>query len=151
MSKHESHGMHNSPEWRAWKDMKARCSNPTLRNYPSYGGRGISVCEKWRGSFSAFLADVGLRPSAEYSLERIANDGNYEPGNVRWATRLEQARNTRRNRIVEHGPLSMTVSEWGRYLKVPRFFVRDRLDGGWSIKQIINAVTANHFKQELAR
>jgi len=91
------HGMAHTRTWGAWKDMKARCSNPNLRNYPDYGGRGIRVCQRWIDSFENFLADMGQRPDG-LSLERINNEGNYEPGNCKWATAKEQANNTRRNK-----------------------------------------------------
>lgn len=84
-----------TPEYRLWLWMKQRCNRPKTSCYPRYGGRGIKVCERWLGrqGFSNFLADMGHRPSKEYSLDRIDNDGNYEPGNVRWATRIEQRHN----------------------------------------------------------
>jgi hypothetical protein len=69
------------------------CHSPTSKNFKTYGGRGITVCDPWRNSFDAFLADMGPRPSREYTLDRINNDGNYEPGNCRWATWIEQAQN----------------------------------------------------------
>lgn len=84
-----------SPEYRAWANMKDRCENPRHRRYLDWGGRGIRVCERWR-AFANFLADMGRRPSADHSLDRINNDGNYEPGNVRWATSSEQAQNRKR-------------------------------------------------------
>ena len=87
----------STPEYRAWRSMKTRCLVPTSRSYPGYGGRGIKVCQRWVESFDAFLADVGSRPSADLSLDRIDNDGDYEPGNVRWATRSQQQRNKRRS------------------------------------------------------
>lgn len=89
-----THGMHDTPEWHAWKDMKARCLNPNLANFHNYGGRGITVCERWL-RFENFIADVGRRPSPLHSLDRIDNDGNYEPGNVRWATAKQQSANKR--------------------------------------------------------
>jgi len=79
--------------------MIQRCTNPKNRWYKNYGGRGITVCKEWRYSFSQFLEDVGLRPSPELSLDRIHNDRNYELGNVRWATSLEQNNNQRRSGI----------------------------------------------------
>jgi hypothetical protein len=83
------------PLYTTWQGMKARCSNPRNGAFKSYGGRGIKVCERWRNSFAAFLADMGPKPSSAHTLDRINNDGDYEPGNVRWATQAEQARNTR--------------------------------------------------------
>lgn len=77
-----------------WENIIQRCRNPKNTNYPRYGGRGIRVCERWL-SFEAFLADVGLRPSPELSIERINNDGHYEPGNCKWATHAEQQKNRR--------------------------------------------------------
>jgi hypothetical protein len=79
-------------EYRAWFHMWARCTNPNVERYPHYGQRGIRVCRRWK-RFEKFYADVGPRPSAQHSLDRINNDGHYEPGNVRWATRSEQRRN----------------------------------------------------------
>jgi hypothetical protein len=85
-----------TPEYRAWSGMKYRCTNQDAPNWNDYGGRGIKVCDRWLNSFAAFLADVGPRPSPEHSLDRWPdNDGNYEPDNVRWATRSEQQLNKR--------------------------------------------------------
>lgn len=83
------------PEYRIWQGMKRRCDTPTVHGYPNYGGRGIRVCDRWCHDFTAFYADVGQRPSPRHSLDRINNDGHYEPGNVRWATWSQQALNRR--------------------------------------------------------
>lgn len=91
-----------TPEYVAWTSMRQRCLDAKCTSYHYYGGRGITICERWN-SYQVFLADVGRRPSPDHTLDRIDNSGNYEPGNVRWATRLEQSRNRRIPR-VDSGP-----------------------------------------------
>jgi ribosome-binding protein aMBF1 (putative translation factor) len=93
-----THGMSASPEYVAWIGMRQRCNDPQHRQYHDYGGRGITVCNRWQNSFLSFYADVGPRPSDKHSLDRIENEGNYEPGNCRWATPAQQAQNTRRSK-----------------------------------------------------
>jgi hypothetical protein len=85
-----------TPEYRAGVNMVTRCHNPKATRYKNWGGRGISVCDEWRHDYEAFLSHVGRRPSPTHSLDRIDNNRGYEPGNVRWATREQQARNTRK-------------------------------------------------------
>jgi len=89
------HGGRNTAEYRAWRGMKERCLNPNSKDYPNYGGRGITVCNEWRNNFAAFLAHVGKRPSSKLQLDRKDNRFGYVPGNVRWATVSQQLRNTR--------------------------------------------------------
>jgi len=84
------HGKTSSPEFWIWIGLRRRCMYASYVSYPRYGGRGISLCERWRNSFENFLADIGPRPSAEHTIERIDDSGHYEPGNVRWATTAER-------------------------------------------------------------
>jgi len=91
----ENHGLKHTPEYEAWCGMKKRCYNKNTHQYKDWGGRGIIVCERWLHSFSAFLEDMGTKPSPEYSIDRTDNNGNYEPGNCRWSTHSEQASNKR--------------------------------------------------------
>lgn len=89
------------PEYNVWLAMRDRCTNPANKDFRHYGGRGISVCPAWLGSYSAFIADMGYRPGPKFTIDRTNVDGNYEPGNCRWVTWSEQRRNTR-NYIMEH-------------------------------------------------
>jgi len=105
--------MHQPPiaaEYRAWSGLRGRCRNPKDAGYMHYGGRGISVCERW-DSYDAFLKDMGRRPRYGYSIDRIDNDGNYEPSNCRWATASQQVRN-RRNHVMT--PDRTRVARWHR-------------------------------------
>ncbi len=117
-----------SPEYVVWAGMIQRCTDPACKSYPRYGGRGITVCARWRHSFENFLADMGPRPGPAYSIDRIENDGNYEPGNCRWATEEEQRRNTRRNRFIEFNGVQKTMTEWERSLGMRRGTLQARLD-----------------------
>lgn len=119
-----------------WFMMLQRCHNPGDKHYPDYGGRGIRVCRRWY-NFAAFLKDIGERPPG-HSLNRIDNDGNYEPGNVAWATRLEQANNQRSNRILEVDGQRHTVAEWGRLLKIDPHVVHQRLRRGYSPERALS-------------
>lgn len=90
----ELHGLSRTPDYKVWLSMRQRCNDKAQDNYEYYGGRGIKVCERWN-SYTNFLSDMGKKPSPEYELDRIDCDGDYEPNNCRWVTRVEQARNKR--------------------------------------------------------
>lgn len=110
------HGMWKSREYAAWSSAKYRCHTPSAHNYKLYGGRGISMCERWRNSFMAFYEDMGKRPPG-MSLERRDNDGDYEPSNCEWATPIKQARNRRQNGGVK---ILMDGKRFGKLLVICR-------------------------------
>jgi hypothetical protein len=112
--------------------MITRCCNPNQKAYKNCGGRGVRVCRRWRASFAAFLEDVGPRPSPRHTIERINNSGHYEPGNCRWATRGEQARNSRRNRLLTVRGETLCLAAWAERLGLKRSTVSARLGRGWS-------------------
>jgi hypothetical protein len=132
LARRRTHGMTRSPEYLSWVAMIQRCTNANHEAFKSYGGRGIKVCDRWRDSFEAFLADMGPRPSLEHSLDRHPDkDGGYEPGNVRWATYRQQNRNTKANRLIEIGGVARPLSEWCEIHSMPYHTVRQRLVRGW--------------------
>lgn len=134
-----THGKSKTPEFAAWMNMIDRCRNPRARAYPSYGGRGIRVCRRWRASFEAFLADVGPRPSEKHSIDRHPdNDGDYEPSNVRWATDVEQSINRRSTRFIEFQGERLSLSDWARRLGLTRQSMRFRI-AKWGVERALTA------------
>lgn len=117
--------------YRSWQSMMQRCYKPNCRAYASYGAKGIRVWGPWH-DFLTFLRDVGERPGLEYSIDRIRNNRGYEPGNVRWATRIGQMNNTSRSRFLRHDGQRMTLAQWCRLLNLPKSAVTARLNAGWS-------------------
>lgn len=130
------HRMCDSAEYHAWEGMKGRCYQPSYHNYKRYGGRGIRVCDHWRESFVAFYKDMGPRPSPKHSLDRYPNnDGNYEPGNCRWATWSEQAENRSSSPHRDaHLFGGKPLSEWFRITGIPVETLRSRLKRGVPIQ-----------------
>ncbi len=126
-------------EFTAWRSMKQRCYTPaTPMCKRNYRDRGIIVCERWNNSFQNFRQDVGPRPSPDHSLDRWPNnDGNYEPGNVRWATRTEQRRNTRFNRMITFNGKTQPQSAWVEETGLMWDTIYRRLRSGWSIEKTL--------------
>ena len=125
-----THGRSSDAEFGVWMTMKTRCCNRKFPQYDDYGGRGISVCERWKNSFSHFLADMGSRPSASHSIERADVNGNYEPANCTWATKITQANNARSNVRVTHNGRTMTCTQWSREVGVSDVTIRSRAHKG---------------------
>lgn len=140
-----THGLTRSPEYFAWRNMINRCENPKVKEFKWYGGRGIRICRRWRrgeegsGGFECFLADVGLRPSPEHSLDRLDNDSGYEPGNVRWASGEDQQNNRRNNRRVVYRGQTMALRAAVRLAgDVVAFRLADgRVRRGWPVDEAV--------------
>lgn len=132
----ERHGLTGTRIYAVWQAMLNRCRNPNVVEYKYYGARGVRVCERWL-TFEHFLADVGRAPPGT-SLDRINNDGDYEPSNVRWATRHEQAHNKSNNRLLSFKGQTKILADWARDLGVTPGALIHRLDyKGWSIKKAL--------------
>jgi len=132
-----THGMSGGrrgriPEYIVWNNMHQRCFNPDNPRWPHYGGRGISVCDRWQ-SFSAFLADMGRRPGKEYQIERKDNNSGYSPDNCIWATSHKQTRNTRRNLFLSFAGRTMCLTDWASEMSLRPGCIRKRLALGWPI------------------
>lgn len=124
-----------TPEYRAWSDMKKRCLSPSSHNYSRYGGRGITICDRWVHSFEAFLEDMGLRPSAAHSLDREDNDGPYDKKNCRWATKKEQNRNRACTPRLEFRGELISLPDLADRIGCSRAMLQDRLKRGWSVER----------------
>lgn len=124
--------------YRAWLSMRVRCRFPSQDSYPLYGGRGIKVCPEWESSFEAFLAHIGEPPSAAHTLDRIDNNRNYEPGNVRWADAGEQARNRRSTSAITFQGETLCLEAWAERVGIKAKTLRARIfDHGWSVERAL--------------
>lgn len=142
-----SHGKSRDLIYQVWTSLVKRCCNPKTSNFADYGGRGITVCDRWRNSFEAFLEDMGPRPSPKHSIDRIDNDGNYEPGNCRWATWTVQARNRRGGRLVEIDGEVLPLKEAAERHGVPYHRVHRRIQNGWALTDALGKpVSVIHSK-----
>lgn len=136
-----------TPEYRSWEHMRDRCGNPRSKKYPRYGGRGIRVCAEWQVSFDAFFAYVGPRPSPAHTLDRFPNnDGDYEPNNVRWATKQEQSWNSSCVHMIELQGERLPIAEWARRLNLGASRVAGRLARGRSPLEAFVPLTARDAK-----
>lgn len=137
-------------EYRCWSRMLDRCDRPTEPTYKWYGGKGVTVCQRWRDNFGDFLADVGRKPTKRHSLDRIDSSGNYEPGNCRWATWNEQARNRSNNRRIVFRGREMTLVEAAEVAGIPYKTVKGRLQHKWTVDEALS-VPVDQMKVNAAR
>jgi hypothetical protein len=131
-----SHGLSDSREHKTWENMRERCGNPNNPRWSSYGGRGITVCDRWARSFENFIADMGMSPHG-YTLERIDNQRGYNPDNCRWATYTDQAKNRRTTRFLACRGENRSVQDWARVGGITYQQLIRRLHRGWKPERAI--------------
>lgn len=132
-----SHGQHGSATYKTWEAMKTRCTNQNVKSYADYGAKGVKVCARWAESFEAFLADMGERPAGT-TLDRWPNTrGDYEPGNCRWATRIEQQRNTSSSVMLTFDGMTLTQAEWAERTGIAQETLSYRMRRGWPAEKAL--------------
>lgn len=141
MSGKATHGLSRTPEYRAWQQIRLRCMDPKHAAYPSYGGRGITLAAEWVDDPAAFVAHVGARPSPKHEIDRVDNERGYEPGNLRWATRSENDRNRRSNRLIEYRGETLPVVTWCERLGLSTTVAYKRLELGWTVERTLETPT----------
>ena len=148
-AKHYSfkHGLINTPEYNAWSVMFKRCGNPNRKDYKLYGGRGITVCERW-SDFLVFLGDMGAKPTDKHSIDRIDNNGNYEPLNCRWATSKEQANNRSTNINLSYEGLNLTIAAWADKIGINRTTLYARYHRGWTTERILKEYKGDSIERD---
>lgn len=144
------HGQAGTSLYVRWVSMIGRCTNPTNPAYENYGGRGITVCNRWRHSFEAFAADMGMFPPGT-SLERRDNNGPYSPDNCYWAPRLTQANNKRNNRLITWESATHTLAEWARLTGLSTNLIGDRLRRGWDIARALSTPLEVRYSHPVQR
>lgn len=152
------HGKSDTDEFNIWRGITKRCTNPKIKQWHRYGGRGIVMCERWH-NFANFLADVGQRPSKQHQIDRIDNDGNYSCGkcpqciangwtaNCKWSTRKEQCRNTRRTRMIQFHGESRCLQDWANILQVDRMAITRCLRKGMTVEEAFARITENRAQR----
>lgn len=140
-----THGLSGSSTYNIWDSLRQRCTNPKRKDYPGYGGRGIRVCPRW-DDFECFLEDMGPRPPG-CSIERRDVNGDYTPGNCRWATAVEQARNTRANKVLQFDGSRLCLNEWAEKIGMNKNTLQARLRRGWSVGRALSTPTDGRFSR----
>ena len=135
-----THGMSKSKMYQVWASIKSRCYDPKSPSFEDYGKRGITMHSSWKASFEEFLFYVAQLPHFDtdgYTIDRINNDGNYEPGNVRWATKFEQARNKSVNRLLTFNGKTQCIAQWAEELNTDDHVLVMRLSRNWDVERVL--------------
>jgi len=146
------HGLSNTPTWARWQQMKRRCYDPNHDNYSYYGGKGITVCDRWRESYANFLEDMGELPTSEHTIERIDRNGNYCPENCYWEpSRIVQNNNTSQNRFFTLNGVTLTMAQWAREYDMPYSRLQSRLASGWELEAALKTPFVLHKDRKMAK
>lgn len=137
-----------SSEYMTWKNIKSRCNNPNNKSYNRYGERSIRVCDRWMESFEAFLADMGMKPFPEATIERIDNDGPYSKENCKWATQSEQMRNMSRNRLITFQGRTQCLQDWVNETGLSKAVISNRLKKGWTVEETLTVPSIQGRRQD---
>ena len=132
-----THGLCNAPEYKPWASMIERCTKPESPSWPYYGAKGVTVHPTLM-TIEGFIAEIGPRPSPEHTIDRIANKGHYEPGNIRWATHVVQCRNRSSNRLITYGGRTLCLAAWEEETGIPQATIAYRLRVGWSVERALS-------------
>lgn len=143
--------MGKAKAYRTFKSMHLRCYSEKDHRYHYYGGRGITVCDRWLNSFENFYEDMGDPPTPKHSIDRIDNDGNYCPENCRWATIEEQANNKRNNHILTYNGITQTISQWSKYTGIDKKLIASRIYNNWSVEQALTLPVGSKVCQDIRR
>jgi len=146
-TKHSGSG---SPTYKIWAAMIGRCENPNNASFHLYGGRGVTICDRWRESFADFLSDMGQRPSNRHSIDRIDPNGDYRLGNCRWATTTEQARNRRDSNNLTVFCVTKNICDWCEQFSINVSTVRKRLRNGQSAEEALTRPIFHRIKSEVS-
>ncbi len=149
LDKRKANAIFRLPEYGVLRSMISRCENPNMHAYRFYGGRGITICRRWRYSFANFLSDMGSRPSPKHVIDRIDNNGNYTPSNCRWTTYYQNTRNRNCTNLIEYQGKKLTIAEWARALSVNQHTLYGRFTRGWSIERALSTPIQVHHRIQI--
>lgn len=136
MGRNKLHGLSNTKTYYAWQSMKKRCDNPNTKHFKRYGGRGITVCQRWLNSFESFLEDMGLCPE-KMLLERVDNEKGYSSENCKWATMEEQQNNRSDNILVNYKGVTLSIAQWARKTGLSKRMLYFRFSAGWLVGKML--------------
>jgi hypothetical protein len=146
-TKHNTHGMTYTRVFKIWAGMVQRCTKPYHIAYKSYGAKGVKVCPEWENSFEVFLKDMGEPPTEDHQIDRINNNGNYEPGNCRWASRKVQQNNRSNNVLITFKGETHSIAEWSKLVGIGETTLHWRMKAGWSHEKVLSTPTGVRIRK----